>query len=197
MYCKHSIKHFLFAHSWLTETITPRNWSKKEIAERGQSDFLCGENISVAVWQDRKPMNFGSHFLAPRNIDTTARRQKDGTEKEISIRVFVKDYNMNMGGTAKNDQMIRLCRFCRHYPWPRRVTEIYCVGLLKCLCYLAQFHSWQNFSKENSISFLYEQVAVSLIGNVRSKVSWRENHARNAAACSACRNAPPQFFKGC
>ena len=61
--------------------------------------------LSVYLWQDNRPVVIGSTNCNPLETTTVRRRQKDGTQVEVSCPTSISLYNKYMGGVDRNDQL--------------------------------------------------------------------------------------------
>lgn len=64
---------------------------------------------------DRKPVYLMSTCYDPTEQVDITRREKDGTQLHLTCPRVVLEYNKNMGGCDKNDQMTKLYRTRKHY----------------------------------------------------------------------------------
>lgn len=83
----------------------PTNMTEDKKMKRGDFDYrISNTDITVYKWKDNRIVYFASNFHGSEEV-TTLRTQKDGSRKEISCPLVVKDYNANMGGVDKADQL--------------------------------------------------------------------------------------------
>ena len=102
----------------------------KKNLQRGDSVYVCSENISAVMWMDRRPIYFMSTCHDPQQKATVSRRDKQGHAEQVACPVLAQQYNLNMGGCDKNDQVAKLHKSRKHYRWPRRV-------FMKCVMWSA------------------------------------------------------------
>ena len=79
--------------------------AQKGLKERGESKTYQKGNLTVAVWQDNKPVTIIATNSDPTNTDTVTRKRKDGSRQSYSCPTSVALYNQNMGGVDHNDQL--------------------------------------------------------------------------------------------
>ncbi|KAF2351878.1 PiggyBac transposable element-derived protein [Trinorchestia longiramus] len=113
--------------------------------KRGQFDYRSTPSgITVYKWKDSKSVHLVSNY---HGIDITSvqRRQKDGTKKNVSCPVVVKDYNQYMGGVDKHDMLRQLYGTDRkNVKWWHRIF----FGVL----FMVLVNSYIIFSEENKES---------------------------------------------
>ena len=151
----------------------PKDLKLGKKAARGEMDFQCRQNISVCVWQDRKPIMFLSNYHDPTDAQVTNRRNKDGTQIQLPIPKAAKDYNQYMGGTDLNDQMTRLQKSRKHYRWPKRLIV---KGLMWSIynAYVIFRHTKQDtITKMPPFIDFLEGICTSLVGAHRSQAAKR------------------------
>ena len=90
--------------------------------ERGQfhTKQVDGK-LTATVWQDTKLVSFLSNISPPKADTTLARKQRDGSVKNITCPPCVPLYNANMGGVDRCDAAVRIFavdRKCRRW-WIR------------------------------------------------------------------------------
>ena len=81
--------------------------NKNDKMQRGTSVWkISKEGIIYVKWMDNKPVLFSSNFHHPNEEQTIKRKQKDGSEKEITCLQLVKDYNTHMGYVDQSDMFL-------------------------------------------------------------------------------------------
>ena len=150
------------------------NVKNTHFRNRGEFDFLCRQNITCMVWQDRKPINFISNIHDPADVGQTNRRLKTGELVEVPMPSLVKDYNKFMGGCDKNDQLTRLNRTRRHYRWPRRMfVKLFMWGLYNAFVLHTKFRPRTTPTRKKSFQYFIDKVCLSLVGNFKSPIPRR------------------------
>uniref|UniRef100_A0A0L8G771 PiggyBac transposable element-derived protein domain-containing protein n=1 Tax=Octopus bimaculoides TaxID=37653 RepID=A0A0L8G771_OCTBM len=92
-----------------------RTLTEVKLTNRSDSTFIYQDNIFCLVWIDHKFIHFISSCHDPSQVQVAPRRNKNGSEIQISIASLVKQYNMYMGGEDKNDQITKPYKTRRHY----------------------------------------------------------------------------------
>ena len=67
--------------------------------------FRQDGNFSVCVWQDTRPVTFMSLCHNPAHTTLVSRRRVDGSIMNVECPVYIRDYNMYMGGVNREDQL--------------------------------------------------------------------------------------------
>lgn len=78
---------------------------KKGFKTRGDSKTCQSEDLTVALWQDSKPVLVIATNSDPLTSTTVERKAKDGTKNIIPCPQSIHLYNRFMGGVDKNDQL--------------------------------------------------------------------------------------------
>ncbi|KAK6177155.1 hypothetical protein SNE40_015314 [Patella caerulea] len=151
--------------------------TKKTLPDRGQSEYMCRNNLSGVVWNDNKPINFLSSYHNPTDMGSEDRKSKDGTVKNIKCPVLVSDYNKYMGGCDKNDQISRLNRTRRHYKWPRRLFVKFMYWTLYNAYVIMNHYSPHkaNGKRYRTFNMFLDELCLQLIGDYRTLAVRRES----------------------
>lgn len=87
----------------------PTDFENEKGMQRGEFQFRCSEEGLLALmWKDRKGILFLSNFHNVDDVTIVSRKNKDGSETNITCPVLVKDYNAHMGFVDKAD-MLKTC----------------------------------------------------------------------------------------
>ena len=71
----------------------------------GEHDFTISDTgIAFYKWMDNKAVHIVSNFHGS-EVSSVCRTQKDGSKKEFTCRIAVKNYNEDMGGVDKADML--------------------------------------------------------------------------------------------
>ena len=81
----------------------PANFSSKNLA-KGEALFWKSGNITAVTWQDKRTVHLLSSFHGNAMAEIAPRR---GEEQPVSKPVMIMDYNQNMNGVHKCDQLLQ------------------------------------------------------------------------------------------
>ncbi|KAK3776107.1 hypothetical protein RRG08_046774 [Elysia crispata] len=146
----------------------PKELCQVKLKNRGDSAFRYQGNIVCLAWKDRKPIHFISSCHDPQHNQSVLRRNKDGSQIEISIPSLVKEYNMFMEETDKNDQMTRLHKTKQHYRWPRRLLVKFIMWAVYNSYVIFQF-LYPEKAKNCTFRKYFEQYSLELVGEFRTQ----------------------------
>ncbi|GLV38593.1 hypothetical protein CBL_08586 [Carabus blaptoides fortunei] len=83
----------------------PKNMKEDKKLNRGDYDYrVSNTDVSVYKWKDNTIVYFASNFHGSEEA-IVKRTQKDGSRANVKCPLVVKDYNANMGGVDKADQI--------------------------------------------------------------------------------------------
>ena len=80
-------------------------YTKKRLKERGDYEIKQQSNITVAVWQDNKPVFLVATNVDPTKITSVKQTNKDGMTTTVPRPESPMLYNKYMGGVDLNDLM--------------------------------------------------------------------------------------------
>ncbi|MCP4923780.1 MAG: hypothetical protein GY915_07110, partial [bacterium] len=83
----------------------PTNLMSEKSMERGQADYrVSDQDITFFKWMDNRAVHVISNFHGT-ELGTIKRTQKDGTKKDFSCPIAIREYNEQMGGVDKADML--------------------------------------------------------------------------------------------
>ncbi|XP_050410991.1 piggyBac transposable element-derived protein 4-like [Patella vulgata] len=71
----------------------------------GEYKIMQASNLTAGMWKDKRIVNFMSTADSPLSTVEVQRKQKDGTVKTVKCPVTIKEYNSNMAGVDRSDQL--------------------------------------------------------------------------------------------
>ncbi len=77
----------------------------REKMKRGEYHFQTKGHVAATKWMDSKPVSMLSTAHNPSHITTVKRKMKDGSKVNVSCPRVVSEYNQNMGGVDRVDQL--------------------------------------------------------------------------------------------
>lgn len=80
--------------------------TKREKAmKRGEYEFKVKNHVAATKWMDKKPVCMLTTAHNPKEVTTVKRKKKDGTSVSVPCPKVVSEYNANMGGVDRYDQL--------------------------------------------------------------------------------------------
>ena len=95
--------------------------AKKGFKNRGDSKVYQKDNLTMAVWQDNRPVSVIATNADPTENHSVSRKNRDGTSNVYPCPAAIANYSKYMGGVDHSDQLrgyyhVRLkCR--KHYKY--------------------------------------------------------------------------------
>jgi len=87
---------------------------KDKHLQRGQFRWQMTDKMSAIVWKDTRIVHCISTIHKPTTVQV-ARRNKNGVIENINCPAVIQDYNNQMGGVDRNDQMCHLPKTAKQY----------------------------------------------------------------------------------
>ena len=81
-----------------------KEFAKRGLGSRGDSEVRQDGNIAVSVWQDTRPVSFITSGHNPASTTSVRRKKIDGSTVEVECPQCIVSYNKYMGGVDKGDQ---------------------------------------------------------------------------------------------
>lgn len=78
---------------------------KRQPLKRGQHEFKTKGHVAATKWMDSKPVCMLSTAHNPSRAASVNRKMKDGSKTNVSCPEVVSEYNRNMGGVDRFDQL--------------------------------------------------------------------------------------------
>ncbi|VDI70876.1 Hypothetical predicted protein [Mytilus galloprovincialis] len=94
---------------------------KDKQLQRGQFRYEMSDNMLACVWKDKRLVHFLSTVYKPVTVQI-GRRNKQGVVENVNCPSIVQDYNNQMGGVDRNDQMCHLPKSAKQYKWYMRLA---------------------------------------------------------------------------
>lgn len=79
--------------------------SKQVKLKRGEYQFKTKNHVAATKWMDRKPVCMLSTAHNPKDTTTVQRKNKNGSKTAVPCPKVVAEYNANMGGVDRFDQL--------------------------------------------------------------------------------------------
>lgn len=83
----------------------PSFLKEKAKLQRGEFQFETKGRVAAVKWMDNKAVTLLSTAHNPKDTAVVARRNKDGTRVDVPCPLVVEQYNANMGGVDRFDQL--------------------------------------------------------------------------------------------
>ncbi|XP_041346649.1 piggyBac transposable element-derived protein 4-like [Gigantopelta aegis] len=139
--------------------------------EKHQYKVAQKDDLTCCIWQDTKPVLFLSNFHSPDNTGTVSRRNNARQKVIVMTPAIVSDYQINMGGVDRMDQMIHYYMIKhRSRKWWRRIffSVAMSVAHNAYICAKDEYpvqsmNRWPNFQD------FIEDLSEGLIGDTRAK----------------------------
>ena len=139
--------------------------------QRHEFKLAQKDEITFCLWQDTKPVLFFSNFHSPNDTGLVSRRNNVRKKVNVTTPSVVSDYQINMGGVDRMDQMIHYYMINhRSRKWWRR---IFFSLTMSCahnayICAKDEYplqsrNHWPNFQD------FIEDLSEALIGDTRAK----------------------------
>ncbi|KAG8269740.1 hypothetical protein J6590_108806 [Homalodisca vitripennis] len=150
----------------------PTNLSSDKAMEQGQYDAVQFGDLSVCKWKDhgKKSVSVLSNYHNPSKVVKVLRGDSTGTRKLVDCPVSISDYNQNMGGVDRFDQLLATYNIT----WKSRRWWLKFFYYLVDLSIVNSFVSYKALCKANKVKplshLMYRsELANDLIGDFSSK----------------------------
>ena len=92
-----------------------------KVGPQGSCEIRSSNGIAASAWKDNKVVHFLTTVHSPDQVSTIQRNQRLRTAVyqlvDVPAHAIIDDYNANMGGVDKNDQLTSILnpsKLCRH-----------------------------------------------------------------------------------
>ena len=97
-----------------------------KMGPQGSCEIRSYNGIAALAWKDNKVVHFLSSVHSPDQVSTIQRNQRLGTERyqlvDVPAHAIIDDYNANMGGVDRNDQLTSILKNRKQMRWYMRLV---------------------------------------------------------------------------